>query len=205
MAVALGLVVEHRRGDVAGRYRVDPHAVLGQLQGQGLAQHHQCRLARAVGRRAAVGLAPGIAGDIDDAAAALLEVGDGRLADVERGLQVDPHDQVEVVFAERFHRPLAPDPGGIHHGIQAAGADQHLGQQLAAVTRTAQVGGGAEIQRHRGIQRVQAALVDVGGGDPPAALREALGDGAAEAASGAGDQDNGGAHGRFLQGRWSIR
>ncbi len=196
--IAFGLVVEHRCGDIRRRHGVDPHALLGQFQREGLAQHGQRRLARAIRRRTPVGLASGVAGDVDDAALVFLQVGNRGLAHVEGGLEVDSQDQVEILLGEVFHRPLAPDARGIHQGVETSGTGENLRHQGMAVIRAAQVGDPAGVQRHLRVQRVQALLIHIRGGDAPMTLGETLGDCPAQAAGCTSDKNDGRAHLLFL-------
>lgn len=63
-----------------------------------------------------------------------------------------------------------------------------------AVIRAAQVGDPAGVQRHLRVQRVQALLIHIRGGDAPMTLGETLGDCPAQAAGCTSDKNDGRAH-----------
>ncbi len=174
-------------GGRARRHRVDADVVAGQGQGHALGVADHGRLHGVVGDGAA-GLATPDGGDVDDAAAA----GPPHVRhDRPRG----PHGGQDVGLVDRVPglvlvaRPGAADV--VHQHVDAPEGGGRLRHQPVDVLALRQVGHHAEgadaLRPHLGLGLAQALLAAGAEGDVTALLGQGKGDGAPDAAAGAGD------------------
>ena len=104
------------------------------VDGEGAGEHDEAGLGGRIDTRSRFPVEAGIAGDVDDdAAAAGDHVCEGRLHGEEDALEVRVDAAVPVVFARLEDRPLEPDAGGVDEDVEATVTVERLGHDALAV------------------------------------------------------------------------
>ena len=111
--------VHHRGVDEAGADAVGPDALGAVVDGQVLGQEDDPALRGVVGAAPLGALEPFDAGQVDDAALALVDHGaQGVLGHQERAGQVDVDHPPPLGQIEQVHRTPTGDPGGVDHRVE---------------------------------------------------------------------------------------
>jgi len=176
------LALDQRRAHVAGADRHRGDAVLGAFEGQRLDQAEHAVLGRHVRRLVGRGRERVGGGDGQEApVAAVAQRGPGVLGQQERAGEQDRDELVPAVLVELGHRRDVLQPGVGDDGVEAAEALEG-GRYGAAVALARGQVGGVRQARAVGIR------LEVAGQHLQPVVLQALGDRAADAARGAGDE-----------------
>ena len=197
VTAAVGLDLAERSGlgssDVAGADAVALDVVLAVLGADVAGEHLQAALCRCVGGDGLTAQLAHHGADVDDLAVALLDhAGDNMLCHDVGGNQVDIDDLAEVLGLHLQHGNTLDDAGVVDQDVNGAQVPLDVGHQLDHVLLVGDVGIVAVgvdalfmVGSHGGLHVMLAAAVEsdlcAGGGI-------GLGDGKADAVSGAGDQ-----------------
>ena len=139
LAVGVGLIVDHRRIDIAGTDRIAAHAARRQLERQRLGQQHHSALGGTVDRGALAAHQAGVGSNVDDAAAGFFQRGNRMPAGKERALEVDVDAAVPHRLAHLLRRALDPDARGIDQKVEPAELLQRLAHHACAVIGLAHI------------------------------------------------------------------
>src|SRR5688572_17871729 len=184
--------IGHRGPDVARRDRVDGHAARRELPGQGTGQTDDARLGGGVIGLAGVAHQSHHRGDVDDAAALLLEQGArGGAAAVERALEVRVEHLVPLQVGHAQEKAVARDSRVVDEDIETRHALQHGIERGLNLRLVGDVGderlGLAALGAHLGTRRLGALEIPGDDGDLRPVPGQRVDDGAADPGRAAGD------------------
>ena len=165
---------------------------LGELHGERAGELDDGALGHAVGDRVRLAHDPGVGGDVDDVAAGLEQVGDGRLAEVERRVHVHRDHQRVVALGHLGHVHALGDAGHVAEDVELAERLDRGGHGVDALVAggdVADAGVDGAAGPGDGLGGLGQALgVHVVAEDSGALGRQADGGGPPDAGAGPGDQ-----------------